>query len=158
MLDWTPVGALSEQVADLKHLKELSVKKCGLTALPSRLPEIKNLRSLNVSFNRIDVLPLSIGELRELESLNICATLVHVLPDSLRKLSKLIHLDISGTPLTTLPEWVGTMVSLTNIVAAKLWHIKKVPRYEGKTISTYLYALTQPDGEGWLESLGWPRK
>ncbi len=156
VLDWTPLETLPKHLGDLIHLEELSVIRCGLTVLPSWIPEMKALRSLNVSFNRIHTLPQGIGKLCELETLSIAATLVDELPEELGQLDKLRHLNISGTPLKTLPEWISNMVNLTNIMAAKLWHIKRLSRYEGKTIGTYFGAFDQADGREWLQSLGWP--
>lgn len=156
VLNWTNLGEMPEDIGNLKNLRKLSLKQCGLHRLPTSISEIATLESIDVSFNKIDALPLDIGNLCELESLSIAATLVDELPNSLKKIRKLRHINISATPLKFLPDWIGEMSSLTNIVAAKLWYIKKVPQYEGKTVHTYLGVLENSSEKEWLESLGWP--
>lgn len=153
VLDWTPILTLPAKIIGLGKLKKLSIKRCSLAALPYQLPEIKSLQMLDISFNRINALPQDIGALRKLETLSIAATLVDELPETLQQLNNLKHLNVSGTPLKIFPDWIGAMANLTNIIAANLWNIGKLPRHEGKKINTYFGMFNNCDERSWLESL-----
>jgi hypothetical protein len=156
VLDYSPIGTIPQGVLSLLHLKGLSASWCSLTWLPPRIVELRSLQELNISFNKVDTLPTNIGRMSELETLSCAATLVEELPETLRESNTLKRLNISGTPLRVFPEWIAEIPSLTHIIAAKLWYIKKLAKYEGKEVRTYLGQLNQPAETEWLKSIGYP--
>jgi hypothetical protein len=157
-MDSTPLMYLPEDFGDLKKLIKFSIQWSKLTALPSRFSEINSLQSLDISFNKITKLPIDIGKMCELGHLRLIGTLVTELPPSLKNLDKLKSLVLSGTPLTAIPDWIGEMKGLSRIRIAKMWHIKKLPNFNGKIISSYEPSFDQPWGRDWLELIGWPGK
>ena len=157
-LNSTSLESLQPNFSNFVQLTELTIQWTKIKFIPDWITKLENLKVLDFSFTRVSKLPSDIGNISKLESLRFIGTLISDLPDSLQKMDELKFIGISGTPLLAIPDWIGNMKSLKNINAARMWNIKKLPRFDGKTFSTYVGMFDQPYGRAWLESIGWPGK
>ncbi|NUR27731.1 MAG: hypothetical protein HOV83_18125 [Catenulispora sp.] len=78
ILDGNPIGELPEALGTLSRLEHLSVRHCGLTALPESVGDLAALRVLCIAENRDPdgetvefTLPAAVGRLTALEELDI---------------------------------------------------------------------------------------
>ena len=80
-LDYNHLSSISESIAQLPHLKDLSLfENYTLTALPSAMFPIPNLQQLNLGECSISELPDTIGECQQLKVLMLPMTKISGLP------------------------------------------------------------------------------
>lgn len=106
-LEWLKAtGRLAPEIADLKHLRKLSVYGAGIEGpLPESIGKLKNLRELSlIRLPRLgDTLPESISELESLEELRLERLPITTLPDGLGELKNLKSLYVTRCPITEIP-------------------------------------------------------
>ncbi len=77
-------------------LKSLTIKDCGMKALPEEISMLWQLTELNLSGNEISKLPFSFIDLRNLRRLNLDANNFSTFPDDIKKMTALSHLSIDN--------------------------------------------------------------
>lgn len=117
ILDGNPIGDLPEALGTLTRLEHLSVRFCGLTALPESVGDLAALRVLCVAGNRdpdgVTVefsLPASVGRLTALEELDISYL-------SVTTGATTTEWDLPEMTRFVLPDTFGGLVALRKLVA-----------------------------------------
>jgi hypothetical protein len=77
-------------------LKSLTIKDCGMKALPEEISMLWQLTELNLSGNELSKLPFSFIDLRNLRRLNLDANNFSTFPDDIKKMTALSHLSIDN--------------------------------------------------------------
>lgn len=77
-------------------IKSLTIKDCGLKALPEEISMLENLKELNLSGNQISSLPRGFLELTELNRLNLDSNQFSTFPDMIKTMTNLKHLSIDS--------------------------------------------------------------
>ncbi len=77
-------------------IKSLTIKDCGLKALPEEFPILSQLYEINLSGNDLTKLPASFIDLLKLKRLNLDANKFSVFPDGIKKMPNLGHLSIDN--------------------------------------------------------------
>nr|BFD95273.1 hypothetical protein KitaXyl93_66330 [Kitasatospora sp. Xyl93] len=117
ILDGNPIGELPEALGTLTRLEHLSVRFCGLTALPESVGDLAALRVLCVAGNRdpdgVTVefsLPAAVGRLTALEELDISYL-------SVTTGATTTEWDLPEMTRFVLPDTFGGLVALRKLVA-----------------------------------------
>ncbi|MFJ6378887.1 leucine-rich repeat domain-containing protein [Kitasatospora sp. NPDC092039] len=117
ILDGNPIGELPEALGTLTRLEHLSVRYCGLTALPESVGDLAALRVLCVAGNRdpdgVTVefsLPAAVGRLTALEELDISYL-------SVTTGATTTEWDLPEMTRFVLPDTFGGLVALRKLVA-----------------------------------------
>ncbi|MFF4380709.1 hypothetical protein [Kitasatospora sp. NPDC001547] len=117
ILDGNPIGELPEALGTLTRLEHLSVRFCGLTALPESVGDLAALRVLCVAGNRdpdgVTVefsLPAAVGRLTALEELDISYL-------SVTTGDTTTEWDLPEMTRFVLPDTFGGLVALRKLVA-----------------------------------------
>jgi Leucine-rich repeat (LRR) protein len=77
-------------------VKSITIKDCGLKALPEELAMLWQLNELNLSGNNLTKLPYSFVDLTNLKRLNLDSNKFEIFPDSIKLMPKLTHLSIDN--------------------------------------------------------------
>ncbi|XP_041114905.1 leucine-rich repeat and calponin homology domain-containing protein 1-like isoform X5 [Polyodon spathula] len=99
------LGALPEEIGQLKQLMELDISCNEVTALPQQIGQLKALRELNVRRNYLSVLPEDLVSL-PLVKLDFSCNKVAVIPVCYRKMSRLQTLQLDNNPLQSPPAQI----------------------------------------------------
>ncbi|XP_062181736.1 putative disease resistance protein RGA4 isoform X2 [Phragmites australis] len=96
--------ALLESLYQLKHLRYLCMRECGISTLPENIGMMKLLLHIDISRNESLVkLPGSIVKLRLLRHLSLDGTRINKIPNGFKVLDNLRHLN--GFPAHMDGEW-----------------------------------------------------
>lgn len=85
---------LSENIQNLTNLKNLYVKQCSLSTIPTQIGNLKNLQYLDLSNNSISVLPTELSLCENLVSLNMDSNILTTFPIELLILQKLKLINV----------------------------------------------------------------
>ncbi|KAK1169725.1 hypothetical protein AOXY_G8591 [Acipenser oxyrinchus oxyrinchus] len=99
------LGALPEEIGQLKQLMELDISCNEIMALPQQIGQLKALRELNVRRNYLSVLPEDLVSL-PLVKLDFSCNKVAVIPVCYRKMSHLQTLQLDNNPLQSPPAQI----------------------------------------------------
>lgn len=106
---------LPESISNLKHIKILSLQKCGITSLPIAIGKLHELQELIIWQNSISYLPAEIGQLIELQILDLSSNNIEELPIEIGKLYKLKNLYLGYNQLNKLPHEIGNITQLETL-------------------------------------------
>jgi predicted DNA-binding WGR domain protein len=141
---------LSEAIGKLTNLKELSLNKTKIVALPESISELSQLKSLNLTYcYSFAKLPLSIGNLEALEILNLahCYQLT-VLPESIHQLRNLKVLNLGYcNQLKKLPESIGQLQNLEVLNLGNCRQLEYLPESIGQLKKLKKLVLSNFQGE-----------
>ncbi len=79
-------------------LKSLTMKNCGLGALPEEITIFPELTEMNLSGNDLRHLPQAFVDLKKLKRLNLDQNQFETFPDMIKSMPLLSHLSIDGNP------------------------------------------------------------
>ncbi len=119
-------GGLPESIGNLKSLRVLKLKCCGLQILPESIGHLENLEILDLSNirtssypiledNYIGTLPETIGNLKNLKELNLAGCRLSELPKTIGNLENLQILNLYGSYLRSLPESIKKLSKLKKL-------------------------------------------
>ena len=107
-------GQLPPEMAQLTHLKTLSLQNTGLTAIPTEVFNLVQLQQLHLQRNTISVVPEQITALCELTYLNLGHnSFTGSIPTNITMLKNLLLLDMSNNAIQVIPTELTTMPGLT---------------------------------------------
>ena len=93
----TPLEPLTIKLATkMAPLQWLTMKACGLKALPLEMGELATLEELILPDNALKELPFTFNGLIKLKRLNLDGNAFKKFPDHLNELKKLLHVSIDG--------------------------------------------------------------
>lgn len=95
-------------------LKDLSIDRNKLKALPDALATLAKLESLSAANNSLASLPDAFGALGKLKKLTLSGNALRALPESMCACAALVTLDVSGNALGALPAGFGALASLVS--------------------------------------------
>lgn len=101
-----------QEIDDKCNLREISVHRTGIPAIPKSIIKLANLITIDVSFNDISWLPDEICYLNNLQTLIVNNTLLAYLPESIGQLKSLQKLKASHNLLSCTPS---SMMYLYNL-------------------------------------------
>jgi len=107
-------------------LRYISLRGCGISALPSGLASCLNLKELDVSENELKAISNSLGYLRQITSLNVSGNKLKSLPGALCSLSQIRVVDASHNEIESFPS---CFLSVSGFGKLLLNHnkIKRIP-------------------------------
>ncbi|XP_050244407.1 disease resistance protein RPV1-like isoform X3 [Quercus robur] len=120
---------LSENLGNIKTLKELDVSGIAITGLPLSIGHLIGLTKLDLrDCKNLSSLPNSCYSLMSLKSLNLsgCSKLVK-LPENLGNIKTLKELDVSGTAITGLPLSIENLIGLTKLDLRDCKNLSSLP-------------------------------
>lgn len=103
--------------SSLTNLEDLKLAKNKLESLPKGIDKLKKLKKLDVEKNELTCLPEDIGNLVLLEKFKIKDNKLISLPASIGSLEHLPELDLSKNELVTFPPEIGLMKNLLKLFA-----------------------------------------
>jgi Leucine-rich repeat (LRR) protein len=103
---------LPPEVAQLTHLRSLSLSRNDFTELPSEVLQLTNLEALYLSDNHLTELPPAIAQLTQLYILDLNSNELNALPATIGRLSNLHSLRLLDNNLTDLPIEMGRLTNL----------------------------------------------
>ncbi|XP_047579396.1 leucine-rich repeat and calponin homology domain-containing protein 1 isoform X3 [Lutra lutra] len=132
------LGALPEEIGQLKQLMELDVSCNEITALPQQIGQLKSLRELNVRRNYLKVLPQELVDL-PLVKFDFSCNKVLVIPICFREMKQLQVLLLENNPLQSPPAQICTKgkVHIFKYLSIQACQIKT-------TDSLYLHTMERP--------------
>ncbi|XP_045833909.1 leucine-rich repeat and calponin homology domain-containing protein 1 isoform X2 [Meles meles] len=132
------LGALPEEIGQLKQLMELDVSCNEITALPQQIGQLKSLRELNVRRNYLKVLPQELVDL-PLVKFDFSCNKVLVIPICFREMKQLQVLLLENNPLQSPPAQICTKgkVHIFKYLSIQACQIKT-------TDSLYLHTMEKP--------------
>jgi Leucine-rich repeat (LRR) protein len=77
-------------------IKSLTIKDCGLKALPEEISMLWQLYEMNLSGNNLSRIPFSFVDLKNLKRLNLDSNKFEIFPDDIKKMTNLSHLSIDN--------------------------------------------------------------
>lgn len=95
---------LPNDIAQLKHLRYLSLKKLPIKQLPAAICNLKKLRVLDLSGSSIEQLPDNMYLLQNLEVLYLQGTPIKALPANFKQLPKLKAIHVDGGKILNLHQ------------------------------------------------------
>jgi hypothetical protein len=105
LADNIDLGKLPAEIGNLRNLKKLDIRYCGLTDLPPEIGNLKNLEYLQMWGNAFIELPYSITELSSLKELYLKNNKLNKIPYDMIKMDNLKYIDIQLNYLcNVLPE------------------------------------------------------
>jgi hypothetical protein len=112
LADNLELGRLPPGIGNLKNLRKLDIRYCGLTDLPSEIGNLKNLESLQMWGNGFIELPYCITELTNLKELYLKNNKLTKIPYDMIKMDNLKYIDVQLNYLCNLlPEVEAWLVS-----------------------------------------------
>lgn len=94
---------------------ELSLWRCGLTAVPDEIRELTFIESLNLSDNEIRGIPGWLSELPHLAKLDLSRNSLSEIPPELEHLPHLSGLRLAGNEIRALPDWLADFERLSEL-------------------------------------------
>ncbi|AEK46021.1 leucine-rich repeat domain-containing protein [Amycolatopsis mediterranei] len=104
-----------DRVLRFPELVQLTLLRCGLTALPGDIGQLSRLRYLDVDDNQLTALPDSIGQLRQLEHLNVMRNRLRDLPEPLFDLPSLRSLNLIANEFSAAPAGLRRLPALRSV-------------------------------------------
>jgi len=112
LADNLELGRLPSGIGNLKNLRKLDIRYCGLTDLPSEVGNLKNLESLQMWGNGFIELPYCITELTNLKELYLKNNKLTKIPYDMIKMDNLKYIDVQLNYLCNLlPEVEAWLMS-----------------------------------------------
>lgn len=103
------------EMANLKHLKRLSLRYSKLRKVPDFVFQLTQLEELDLSMNEIAQIPLEIKQLKNLKLLDLSSNQLENLPIELGDLRLLETLDLRNNRLTAIPAIFSNLLALKNL-------------------------------------------
>jgi hypothetical protein len=117
--DNTDLGKLPPGICNLRNLKKLDIRFCGLTDLPPEIGNLKNLEFLQMWGNGFIELPYNITELTKLKELYLNDNKLTKLPYDIIKMDNLKYIDVQRNFLCdVLPEVDAWLMSINRMYKA----------------------------------------
>lgn len=104
---------------ELKPIRVLSMRACGIVDVPSSIAVLVRLTHLNLEDNYIECLPSTFTRLRSLVDINIAKNRLYNVPEGMSSLTCLKRLILDGNNLELLPEDIGAISSLEHLDLAR---------------------------------------
>ena len=113
----SPEEAYKEALKRIKHatqdgLRELRLRKLGLTELPPEIGDLTNLTTLRLDGNKLTEVPSEIGRLINLTTLRLENNRLAKFPPEIGELTNLTTLSLMGNKLANLPPEIGKLINL----------------------------------------------
>jgi Leucine-rich repeat (LRR) protein len=110
---WSLRSGIISAMSKLQHLKELSLSKNNLSALPIRFKELRHLVTLNLSHNHFHDVPVELVVPNStLELLDLSYNAIASVPPKLSAIKSLRLLNLSHNQLAALPYAFGDLHNL----------------------------------------------
>ena len=100
----------------LTDLRELYLRKMGITELSPAISQLINLKDLQLSYNNLTKLPTNLSTLTKLQCINLKHNKFVHIPHDIFKLPNLVCLILSENKLTSIPSGIGNLTSLQSLV------------------------------------------
>lgn len=104
---------------ELKPIRMLSMRACGIIDVPSSIAVLVRLTTLNLEDNYIESLPTTFTRLRSLVDLNLAKNRLYNVPDGMSSLSCLKRLILDGNNIELLPPDIGSISCLEHLDLAR---------------------------------------
>ena len=105
LADNNDLGSLPPGIGNLRNLRKLDIRYCGLTGLPQEIGNLKNLEFLQMWGNGFIDLPYNITELTNLKELYLKNNKLANIPYDIIKMDNLKYIDVQLNYLcNVLPE------------------------------------------------------
>ncbi len=98
-----------------KQTHDLSLKKLGLSIIPTEILNMSSLTYLNLEANRITAISEKVCNLHNLRTLSLRGNRLKMVPDSFIGLTDLVELDISQNELSVLQKQIVLLPSISVI-------------------------------------------
>jgi Leucine-rich repeat (LRR) protein len=108
--------ALSEEIGNMRSLRELDLQANDLSVLPDSFVRLNGLLTLNLSNNRkMRGIPEQLRHLRALEELRMANCEISDIPKYIEDMSSLVKLDLSWNPISDIPINASKLQNLEEI-------------------------------------------
>jgi internalin A len=131
-----PMEALPAEIGGLRHLKQLTIRRCGLKSLPPEIGNLRKLEYLDLASNELVTVPREIGKLEELTYLDLSDNQLTFLPPEIERLTKLGAILLIRNNFTDFPRLPKTDSSLTILLLFN--QIREIPPSIGELNIHYL--------------------
>jgi hypothetical protein len=111
LADNVDLGRLPSGIGNLRNLRKLDIRYCGLTELPQEIGNLKNLETLQMWGNGLIELPSSITELVNLKELYLKNNKLTGIPYNMIKMNNLKYIDIQLNDLCNVPPDVDAWLA-----------------------------------------------
>lgn len=101
--------------SELKPIRVLSMRACGVTNVPSSIAVLVRLTTLNLEDNYIESLPSTFTRLRSLVDLNLAKNRLYNVPEGMASLTCLKRLILDGNNIELLPSDIGLISCLEHL-------------------------------------------
>jgi Leucine-rich repeat (LRR) protein len=105
--------------AELKPIRTLSMRACGVATVPTSIAVLVRLTTLNLEDNYIESLPSSFTRMRALVDLNLAKNRLYSVPEGMASLTCLKRLILDGNNIELLPSDIGSISCLEHLDLAR---------------------------------------